>query len=112
VVYKGITDPASLESMACREALALAEDLALTTLIVASDCKGVVIDIAEGTKERYAAIIHWWKKGLPFDRFVLNQIRSAAKGSISPGSFENMGQGALVPVQKRPSVPVSSNSRD
>jgi hypothetical protein len=57
VVYKGITDPASLESMTCREALALAEDLALTRLIVASDCKGVVIDIAEGTKERYASII-------------------------------------------------------
>jgi hypothetical protein len=55
---------------------------------------------------------HWWKKGLPFDPFVPNQIRSAAKGSISPGSIENVGQGALVPVQKGPSVPVSCNSRD
>jgi hypothetical protein len=55
---------------------------------------------------------HWWKKGLPFDTYVSNQIRSATNGLISPGSFENMGQGALVPVQKGPSVPVSSNSRD
>jgi hypothetical protein len=56
--------------------------------------------------------VHWWKKGLPFDTFVSNQIRSATKGLISPGSFENVGQGALVPVQKGPSVPVSSNSRE
>jgi hypothetical protein len=52
------------------------------------------------------------EKGLPFVPLVLNQIRSEAKGSISPGSFENVGQGALVPVQMGPSVPVSANNRD
>jgi hypothetical protein len=71
---------------------------------------------AEEGKQVYSGyffcLFHWWKKGLPFDPFVPNQIRSAAKGSISLGSFENVGQGALVPVQKGPSVPVSSNSRD
>jgi hypothetical protein len=60
----------------------------------------------------YSFRSHWWKKGLPFDTFISNQIRSATNGHISPGSFENVGQGALVPVQKGPSVPVSSNSRD
>jgi hypothetical protein len=40
------------------------------------------------------------------------RVWSAAKGSISPGSFENMGQGALVPVQMGPSVPDSATSRD
>jgi hypothetical protein len=64
---------------------------------------------ADGRSGRWGS--HWWKKGLPFDTFVSNQIRSATKGLISPGSYENVGQGALVPVQKGPSVPVSSNSR-
>jgi len=34
VVFVGITDPATLEALACREALALAEDLALERLFV------------------------------------------------------------------------------
>jgi hypothetical protein len=38
-------------------------------------------------------------------------IRSAVKGSISPGSIENMGQGALVPVQMGPLVPVCATNR-
>jgi hypothetical protein len=47
-----ITDPATLESMACREALTLAEDLNLHRIVVALDCKEVVTAIAEGTKGR------------------------------------------------------------
>jgi hypothetical protein len=43
--------------MACREALALAEDLNLHRIMVALDCKEVVTAIAEGTKGRYAATI-------------------------------------------------------
>jgi hypothetical protein len=39
-------------------------------------------------------------------------IRSADKGSISPGSIENVGQGALVPVQMGPLVPVCATNRD
>jgi hypothetical protein len=38
------------------------------------------------------------EKGLPFAPISPQPIRSAAKGSISPGLFENVGQGALVPV--------------
>ncbi|XP_020195716.1 uncharacterized protein [Aegilops tauschii subsp. strangulata] len=48
-VYRGITDPTTLETFACREALALAEDLQVTNMMVASDCKGVVLDINEET---------------------------------------------------------------
>jgi hypothetical protein len=39
VFFSGITDPATLESLACREALALAGDLALTRFVVASDTR-------------------------------------------------------------------------
>jgi hypothetical protein len=35
----------------------------------------------------------------------------AAKGGISPGSFENVGQGTLVSVQRCPLVPVFVNNR-
>ncbi|OEL34892.1 hypothetical protein BAE44_0004089, partial [Dichanthelium oligosanthes] len=38
VVWKGITDPEALETMACREGLALANDLGLTKIKLASDC--------------------------------------------------------------------------
>jgi hypothetical protein len=39
---------------------------------------------------------HWWKKGLPFDTYVSNQIRSATNGFISPGSFS----GSISPGSK------------
>jgi hypothetical protein len=80
--------------------------------LLGTDDRGRVYIPQHGYTMSLASMHHWWKKGLPFDPFVPNQIRSAAKGSISPGSFENVGQGALVPVQKGHSVPVSSNSRD
>jgi hypothetical protein len=57
IVYRGISDPATLEAMACREAIALAEDLNLRKIVLTSDCKEVVTDIEEGTKGSYAAII-------------------------------------------------------
>jgi hypothetical protein len=57
MIFDGITDPAVLETLACREALALAEDLMLSSLYVASDCKQVVKDIHGGSHGRYGAII-------------------------------------------------------
>jgi hypothetical protein len=38
VVFKGVSDPPTLEALACREALALATDVALNRLVIASDC--------------------------------------------------------------------------
>jgi hypothetical protein len=57
IVIVGIYDPPSLEALACREALALAEDLALQHIQVASDCKTVVEDTSEGTMGNYSMII-------------------------------------------------------
>jgi hypothetical protein len=37
--------------------MALAEDLAISTMMVASDCKTVVTKIADGTMGKYAPII-------------------------------------------------------
>ena len=47
VVFAGISDPATLECMAIREALALADNLNVSTIQVASDSKVVVEDIRE-----------------------------------------------------------------
>jgi hypothetical protein len=46
-----------LEALTCREAQALALDLNITSLVVASDYKQVVSDIAEGIRGKYGAIV-------------------------------------------------------
>ena len=51
----GITEPATLEALACREALALASALGLTHITIASDCQGVVNDIKNRTGGAYAS---------------------------------------------------------
>uniref|UniRef100_M8C5B6 Protein SRG1 n=1 Tax=Aegilops tauschii TaxID=37682 RepID=M8C5B6_AEGTA len=53
----GISDPASLEALACREALSLAQDLGLQHLQIASDCKHVVNHIRQGVGGSYGSVI-------------------------------------------------------
>jgi hypothetical protein len=57
LVLPRVTDPSILESIACREALSLVADLGLSRLYVASDCKQVVEDIANGSFGTYGSII-------------------------------------------------------
>jgi hypothetical protein len=57
MVFPGVSDPPSLEALACHEALSLASDLNLGRLAVVSDCKRVITDIREGTGGQYASII-------------------------------------------------------
>jgi ribonuclease HI len=45
LVVAGISDPATLEALACRETLALAEDLNIQKMVVASDCLQVINNI-------------------------------------------------------------------
>ena len=45
VVFQGVTELATLEACACREALALAEDLAISKARIASDCLRVINDL-------------------------------------------------------------------
>lgn len=51
-VMQGIMDPATLEACACREALALAADLNVSQICVASDCKEVVYEINQTNEAR------------------------------------------------------------
>jgi hypothetical protein len=49
VVINGITDPATLEALACREALALSDDMLLNCVYVISNCKSVIDEIKDET---------------------------------------------------------------
>ena len=57
LVIHGITDAATLEAIACREGLALAQDLLLNDFVIASDSKQVVNDIKTASNGSYEAII-------------------------------------------------------
>ena len=57
VVFEGLVNPASLEAKACSEALALARDLNLNDLEIASDCQEVISNITNGGSPTYAPII-------------------------------------------------------
>lgn len=57
VVFAGITDPKTLEVFAAREALALAADLNLQSIHIASDCEWVIKDIKHDSAGLQGAII-------------------------------------------------------
>ena len=96
LVVEGITDPATLEAMACNEALALAADLNLTRMRIASDAKDVIRNINEGSLCHYSSIlreIESRKKVFPLITFVFesresnqdahNLVRSALSLSLA-----------------------------
>ena len=58
VVFHHTRDPLLLETYACREALALADDLGIGNIYVASDSQEVVNDINRGTGGPNASIVH------------------------------------------------------
>ena len=59
ITFKHIHNPTILEALAVRGALAVAEDLYVQEIYVASDCKSVVEEIKQGSSlAGHAAIIH------------------------------------------------------
>jgi hypothetical protein len=57
VVFEGVMDPGCLEAMACRESLALAADLNIGDVMVASDCMEVVQGLLGSSLGRFSHII-------------------------------------------------------
>jgi ribonuclease HI len=57
MVIPNITEPKTLEGMACLEALALAEDCGIQRIIVASDCLIIVRNINEMPLCAYVMIL-------------------------------------------------------
>jgi hypothetical protein len=56
-LVSNISDPQILETIAIREALALAEDLYINKMSIASDCKVAIDAIKEGSSAAFGAII-------------------------------------------------------
>jgi hypothetical protein len=52
-----ISEPAILEALAIREAIALAVDLSYNNVVIASDCKEVIDDINNGIGGQYASMV-------------------------------------------------------
>jgi ribonuclease HI len=57
LTIRGIADPAVMEVLACREALALAQDLHLQRITIASDCLAVLNDMQRPFAGRYSMIL-------------------------------------------------------
>jgi ribonuclease HI len=51
IVFDGMINPEVLEALACSEALALATDTHVSSLLVASDCQNVIKEINDGGKQ-------------------------------------------------------------
>lgn len=78
IVIHGINDVATLEAIACREALSLADDLMIQNFVVASDSKQVVNDITRGSNGAYGSIITEIKRrALPFNYIFTFEGRAA-----------------------------------
>jgi hypothetical protein len=56
-VIDGINDPMTLEAYACSEGLALAEDLHIDSILVATDCLVVSREINDGSLASYGSIL-------------------------------------------------------
>jgi hypothetical protein len=56
LTIQGIVDPSVLEVMACREALAVVEDIHLQKVVVASDCLTVISYMEKPFEARYSMI--------------------------------------------------------
>lgn len=56
-MFRNIEDPEVLEVLVVREALALANDLYISRVSVASDCKAAVDAIRKGSSSSYGAVV-------------------------------------------------------
>ena len=78
----GVDDPATLEAMACRDALALAQDLQLQNFIVASDSKQVTGDISKASHGSYEPSLTKLKpKLLYFSVILLSKVVHCIAGT-------------------------------
>ena len=111
--FKYIVDPPTLEALAIREALALADDLYLRRIQVASDCKTVVQDLNKENLASYGAVIHEIvEHSLAFDfcnfshefRSSNFEAHNLAKHALSLGGGRHVGLGH---PGNLPSVPVN-----
>ena len=57
IIINGVADVPSLEAMPCRQAQALAADLLVNRVLIASECSSVINGIAANSGGAHAAVI-------------------------------------------------------
>ena len=57
LVIEGMSNPVTLEAIACREALKVAKDIGISRAVIASDCSTVVSDIGSGSQGKYGMVV-------------------------------------------------------
>jgi hypothetical protein len=65
MMFFRIVDLPTLEALACREALALVDDLGLRRVIASLDCKQVVQEISDGTGGAHEMVTREIGKDVP-----------------------------------------------
>jgi hypothetical protein len=115
VVVDGISDPRTLEAMACREAMALATDLNLQRFVVASDCAMVVNNLQENYGGSYNMItdkIKGWMKDFASVVFKHENRASNSEAHRVARSFVSVSTGRQVWLLQPPAglcIPVLIN---
>jgi ribonuclease HI len=80
---QGIADPPTLEAIACREAIALAQDLNLQQITVATDSSTVVNDMVRPYVGRYSTMIPEIKELLvPFSEITSRHENRASNCEV------------------------------
>jgi hypothetical protein len=57
MVIDGLTDPSSLEALACNEAISLAMDMDVRKCVIASDCLEVIMNIQKQSLCAYSSVL-------------------------------------------------------
>jgi ribonuclease HI len=121
VVVDGISNPRTLEAMACQEVMALAADPHLQKFVVASDCSTVVNNFQEDYIGSYSMItdeIKGWMKDFTSvvfkheNRASNSEAHRVARSSVSVNTAD-FGDFPLLPHLSRrlsPSPPFESQS--
>ena len=78
-MLKGVSDPETMEEIACREGLALANDLGLQKLQLASDCANVVRSIRDNGLGQYGHIVQEIRASL--NDFQVAEVRHEGRVS-------------------------------
>jgi ribonuclease HI len=91
LVIKGISDPETLEVMACREGLALASDLGLQRFRLASDCTNAVRSIQGGSLDSYGNVI----KEIRDTMKLFGQVEVVREGRTSNGDADRLAKSSI-----------------
>lgn len=94
LTVNGGLSPAALEALACREALALAHDLSINRLCIASDCLEVINNLSRPYSGDYSMVVSEIKMTTSlFEKTVFRHERRSSDGEAHRLARSSMSQG-------------------